>query len=286
MESQDIIQYSTADKSLNYSQLKHVLMRTVNANLEKPRHEHYLTLQSRIDSFSRWPLVKKQKPDELAKAGLYYNGVADEVKCFFCNGGLSNWQQNDVPIEEHVRWYPKCPYVRQLMGMSFLEAMKEKFKNVESGFEGDFSYEMTRYYNLEDQNTTTQSSERPSRLANNRVKEREISPTVVLARLDLPAVRKIMNLGFKESTVKRAIENKLRRDGDDFKNLVDLVDACFNIDENDKKLENKLRETFDLVLFNVSKYVDRFQIKSLFETKIHVRPKIIRLIIKSKEFIF
>ena len=141
-------------------------MRPVNTNLQIPRHEHYLTLQTRIDSFSRWPSVKKQKPDELAKAGFYYNGVVDEVTCFFCNGGLSDWQQNDVPIEEHVRWFPKCPYVRQLMGMSFLEAMKEKFKNVESGFEGDFSYEMTRYYNLEVHKTTTQSSKRPSRQAN------------------------------------------------------------------------------------------------------------------------
>jgi hypothetical protein len=33
------------------------------------------------------------------------------------------------------------------MGMSYLEAIKEKFNYVESGFEDDFSYEMTPYYN-------------------------------------------------------------------------------------------------------------------------------------------
>ena len=52
----------------------------------------------------------------------------------------------------------------------------------------------------------------------------------------------------------------------------------FNIDENDKKLENRLRESFDLVLFNVPKNVDRFDISSIFLNKIHIRPRMIRLV--------
>ena len=273
MDSREIIHYTiTEDRSrfsqLNgiLSQLNGILTKTPNANLDKPYHEKYSTEQSRISSFNGWP--KTQKPCELAKVGFFYYGMSDIVKCFFCNGAINQWEENDVPIEEHIRWYPNCSYVRQLMGRDYLIKIREKYKNQDSGFDGDFSSEMTEYYRLNNQNSTT----------SDRFKERDISPTVVLARLDLPSIRNIMNLGFKESTVKRAIENKLRSDGDDFKNLVDLVNACFSIDENDKKLENRLRESFDLVLFNVPKNVDRFDISSIFLNKIHIRPRMIRLV--------
>ena len=231
MDSREIIHYTTTEDRSRFSQLNGILSqlngiltKTPNANLDKPYHEKYSTEQSRISSFNGWP--KTQKPCELAKVGFFYYGMSDIVKCFFCNGAINQWEENDVPIEEHIRWYPNCSYVRQLKEND-LKEIRKQFINQDSGFEGDFSSEMTEYYKLNDQNITTTS-------LSDRFKERDISPTVVLARLDLPSIRNIMNLGFKESTVKRAIENKLRSDGDDFKNIVDLVNACFSIDKVEK----------------------------------------------------
>jgi hypothetical protein len=274
MNDHTIIQYTD---NTRFSLLKDVLNKTANANVDKPFHQNYSTEQSRLNSFKDWPKMLIQQPTDLSNAGFYYYGIKDMVKCFFCNGGLCNWESNDVPIEEHARWFPKCSYLRQLMGAKYLEEMREKFKNVESGFTDNFSYDMTQYYNLttHEQNTNKTT---PARKSTN--KEREISPTVVSARLDLPSIRKIIDLGFKKTTVKRAIENKLRKDGDDFKNLVDLVAACYKINENDKKLENKLVKLFDLVLFNVASSINKSEVFNLIKTKINnIQKMFIRLVI-------
>lgn len=51
----------------------------------------------------------------------YVTGFNDSVKCFFCDGGLRNWECDDDPWHEHARWFPKCKYVRQVKGDHFVE---------------------------------------------------------------------------------------------------------------------------------------------------------------------
>lgn len=243
----------TSDESMNM--ILNVLTKTDNVNFEKPYNTNYVTEQSRLESFKQWPIKLTQKPDDLAKAGFYYYGIKDIVKCFFCNGSLHNWDINDVPIEEHTRWFPKCSYIKQLMGVEYIEQIHEKYMNQDSGF---VDY------------TSLSSSRRNSDVYNNQ-KERDISPSIVMARLDLPGVRKIMQLGFKINTVRRAIENKLKNDGDDFKNLVDLVSACFDIDDQDKALEKKLKELFHFVMFNASSTIKELNVYQLFYLKFNVK---------------
>lgn len=48
-------------------------------------------------------------------------GFNDSVKCFFCDGGLRNWEREDDPWHEHARWFPRCKYVRQVKGDRFVE---------------------------------------------------------------------------------------------------------------------------------------------------------------------
>ena len=43
---------------------------------------------------------------ELADAGFYFLGVHDQTKCFYCGGGLQNWEMTDDPFFEHAKWYP------------------------------------------------------------------------------------------------------------------------------------------------------------------------------------
>lgn len=38
-------------------------------------------------------------------------GISDFVKCFYCNGGLSNWEQGDDPWLEHKKYFPECGFV-------------------------------------------------------------------------------------------------------------------------------------------------------------------------------
>ncbi|KAJ8309705.1 hypothetical protein KUTeg_011570 [Tegillarca granosa] len=47
-------------------------------------------------------------------------GVGDKVRCFFCGGGLVNWDPEDEPWTEHARWYPRCVFLRQTKGDDFI----------------------------------------------------------------------------------------------------------------------------------------------------------------------
>lgn len=65
----------------------------------------------RLQSYEDWPVQLKQKPKELAEAGLFYMKTGDRVTCFYCGGMLWNWESDDVPEEEHAKWFPTCGYV-------------------------------------------------------------------------------------------------------------------------------------------------------------------------------
>merc|ERR550517_2244542 len=54
----------------------------------------------------------KQRPEQMAKAGFFYEGVSDQVKCFSCDGGLGSWEEGDSPEEEHAKWFPGCTYLQ------------------------------------------------------------------------------------------------------------------------------------------------------------------------------
>jgi inhibitor of apoptosis protein 1 and 2, iap1, iap2, putative len=43
---------------------------------------------------------------------LFFIGVDDYVKCFYCDGGLSHWEKEDDPWEEHMKWFSDCEFIR------------------------------------------------------------------------------------------------------------------------------------------------------------------------------
>lgn len=40
-------------------------------------------------------------------ATLNLAGHGDNVKCFYCDGGLRNWEPGDDPWQEHAKWFPR-----------------------------------------------------------------------------------------------------------------------------------------------------------------------------------
>ena len=56
-----------------------------------------------------------------------YVGISDNVKCFFCDGGLRNWEPNDDPWTEHARWFPRCGYIRLCKGDEFIKEVQQKY---------------------------------------------------------------------------------------------------------------------------------------------------------------
>ena len=66
---------------------------------------------NRLASFQNWPSDAPVRPTPLAKAGFYYYGQNDEVKCFSCRGRVLQWAPGDDPMNEHRRHFPNCPFL-------------------------------------------------------------------------------------------------------------------------------------------------------------------------------
>lgn len=49
-------------------------------------------------------------PVDLAEAGFIARSSKD-VQCVFCHLGLSLWHEDDVPILEHRKFSPRCPFM-------------------------------------------------------------------------------------------------------------------------------------------------------------------------------
>jgi len=86
---------------------------------------NYADYDDRLLSFvPNWPLNRTQKPTELAEAGFYYMGESDRTKCFFCYGGLWQWEPEDDPWEQHAMHHPMCGFVLAVRGQGFIDQMR------------------------------------------------------------------------------------------------------------------------------------------------------------------
>uniref|UniRef100_A0A673YHY4 RING-type E3 ubiquitin transferase n=1 Tax=Salmo trutta TaxID=8032 RepID=A0A673YHY4_SALTR len=76
--------------------------------------------ESRLTTFHNWPMGAAVQPDILARAGFFYTGHGDNVKCFYCDGGLRNWEPGDDPWQEHAKWFPRCDFLIQTRGRDYV----------------------------------------------------------------------------------------------------------------------------------------------------------------------
>ncbi|XP_075032811.1 baculoviral IAP repeat-containing protein 7 isoform X2 [Mixophyes fleayi] len=66
---------------------------------------------NRLRTFTAWPGSSTLCPHELARAGFFYLGPGDRVQCFCCGGVLRCWEPGDKPQNEHLKFFPSCPFV-------------------------------------------------------------------------------------------------------------------------------------------------------------------------------
>ena len=95
----------------------------------EPVHSYYKAELCRLESFSSWPPGLNQQPKELAQAGFFYTGSSDQVKCFYCDGGLESWEPEDSPWGEHCKWFPDCPFLHMSTSRNIKEERKLKENN-------------------------------------------------------------------------------------------------------------------------------------------------------------
>ncbi|XP_014929428.3 baculoviral IAP repeat-containing protein 3-like [Acinonyx jubatus] len=81
------------------------------------KYDHSCELY-RMSTFSAFPASAPVSERSLARAGFYYTGRKDRVRCFCCGLTLDNWKQGDSPLEKHRRLYPSCSFIQSLNPVS------------------------------------------------------------------------------------------------------------------------------------------------------------------------
>lgn len=95
-------------------------------NVIGPRYPMFTTKEERCKTFKDWPKSLKQKPEELADAGFFYMNVGDKTACFYCGVGCKDWEEHDVPWEEHAKWSPNCLFLQLHKGENFAKSFEPK----------------------------------------------------------------------------------------------------------------------------------------------------------------
>jgi len=67
----------------------------------------------------------------LSDAGFYYTSDGNLMKCWYCNGGLRDWQATDRPWVEHAKYFPLCEFVLQKQGIDFVENIVNKYPHLQ-----------------------------------------------------------------------------------------------------------------------------------------------------------
>lgn len=68
--------------------------------------------RNRVHSFDRGAAESvRHRADEFADAGFFYNNYPAHLTCFACHGTLFGWHERSDPMLEHVRAFPRCPFV-------------------------------------------------------------------------------------------------------------------------------------------------------------------------------
>ncbi|XP_060688096.1 E3 ubiquitin-protein ligase XIAP-like isoform X2 [Hemiscyllium ocellatum] len=65
----------------------------------------------RLGTFINFPSDSPVSEATLARAGFFYTGIKDQVRCFSCDGAVDNWQHGDSAVRKHRQLFPACPFI-------------------------------------------------------------------------------------------------------------------------------------------------------------------------------
>ncbi|CAF1499042.1 unnamed protein product [Didymodactylos carnosus] len=97
-------------------------------------NQQFVGIPQRQASYATWPQdIPLPSVDDIVRAGFFYSGKKTIVTCFYCNGSLQNWAEKDNPMIEHARWFPQCPYARQLCGNDLYQKIQQSERIAQQG---------------------------------------------------------------------------------------------------------------------------------------------------------
>lgn len=69
-------------------------------------------MHTRLSSFQAFPHSEQVPAERLARAGFYFTGESDRVRCFSCQHTIEDWRQGDSPVERHQSVSPACTFLK------------------------------------------------------------------------------------------------------------------------------------------------------------------------------
>ena len=95
----------------------------INPHMRSIIDHHLMFVES-----ENWPRERiAANPKLIADAEFYYLGDGDLAKCWYCNGGLKNWERFEDPWMEHAKRFPLCEYLLKNKGVDFVKDIVKGF---------------------------------------------------------------------------------------------------------------------------------------------------------------
>ena len=250
-----------------------------NNNYDKPFNSGYETEDSRKETYLSWPLDKKSI-NSFVKSGFYYSGKKDLVYCFTCNGGIKNWDPIDDPEDEHARWFPRCSYIKKLKGEEFIEKIKARYSEMNSGFDESYNSSNTpHYYNhiVGDTNLKNSLKNIVNKDLNNDLKSIKLSQRDINARIETTSIQTIIKiLNLDENIMKNVLKKKFDTTGTDFESLIQLVKSYHEYDQQETDSKNYIKKNFHLYFSNLPIGMNESQLRNLLANKFKLKIKSIK----------
>jgi len=199
----------------------HPSMREIMFPCNNPVNPCMRNHQKRLDTFyeraRNWPRHRlTATPADMANAGLYYLGTHDKVKCFYCNGGLQNWDTHDDPWFEHAKWFPQCEFLLQQRGPEYVERVKNRFPNLTRP-----TLKNSRNISATSNRTTSNSPI----IVNPAENHRQTCEKVDRAISASPIIPEAIQMGFSTETIRQALYAQFAAHDEPFPTLSALVQA-------------------------------------------------------------
>ncbi|MBN3311398.1 BIRC3 protein, partial [Atractosteus spatula] len=210
---------------------------------------------SRLTTFQNWPTGASVQPEVLARAGFFYTGHGDNVKCFYCDGGLRNWEPGDDPWQEHAKWFPRCEFLLQARGRDYVNNIQESYFHIGepvSGSQSPEARETTSGQVVSFLETTRSRSETEDAVLIKKLKQR--TPTVhspffldvvgnqgLSSILQSPEVQSVLQMGFDPSLVGSLVQTKYLLTGNQYTSVSDLVSDILQAEEDDREETEQTR---------------------------------------------
>ncbi|CAL8364816.1 unnamed protein product [Lota lota] len=179
--------------------------------------------EDRLLTFVNWPSRIPVRPDQLAKAGFYYVGRNDDVKCFCCDGGLRCWESGDDPWVEHAKWFPRCEYLLQEKGQEFVHQIQARFPRL-------FEQLLTS-----GDNSSREFVDAPVVHVG---PGEERSEDMVM--MNTPVIKSALEMGFERSLVKQTVQSKILTSGENYKTVQELVSDLLSAEDQKREEEREM----------------------------------------------